>query len=220
MIIAITDPRTLAAALSAQAHSTVFTRRKPVGNGIPIRKPRGASTAPLRSNLTANGRPTAAESSHGSRTTWTTMRAEIKPSSGRILLPVLIRRRAATLPAPLESSSRNTTTVRAYGMSQKKNEALDQGNFNQDKSESHSNEIKQSNDPGLVYVARAMPMQRQWQNQERKHGHDRNNQEHSKHDNAQVDAPVHAVACSGHNIFKHVTGLKREEEERCAVTHR
>ena len=35
------------------------------------------------------------------------------PSRGRILLPLLILRRAATLPAPLESKSRKTTTVRA-----------------------------------------------------------------------------------------------------------
>ena len=150
MIIAMTDPRTLAAALSAQAHSTVLTRRSPVGKGMPIRKPSGASTMPLMSSLIANGSPMAAESSQGNKATSITMMDEINPSSGRILLPLVNPSpgRYAARSAG-EQKQKHNYRERIGGVAQEKHKALDQRNLHQDITEAHGNEVKQSNNPGL-----------------------------------------------------------------------
>jgi len=92
-----------------------------------------------------------------------------------------------------------------------KERALDQGISTRINPNPTVMKIKQSNDPVLcVSLARlrcsANGRIRNARTARSKY------QEHSKHDNAQVDAPVHAVACPGHNIFKHVTGLKREKK--------
>ena len=91
-------------------------------------------------------------------------------------------------------------------MSQEKHKALDQRNFHQDETEANGDEVKQSNNPSLRRVL-AVAMQRQRQNQKCQNGHNGNDQQHSQHNNAQVDAPVHAAACTGQDIFDHMPGL-------------
>src|SRR4051794_37719519 len=98
-------------------------------------------------------------------------------------------------------------------MAQEKHKALDQRNFHQDEAEAHGDEIKQSDNSSLRNVL-ATAMQRQRQNQKGQHGHNRDDQQHSQHDNAQVDAPVHAASCTGQNIFNYVPRLQREKEKR------
>src|ERR1700721_1595397 len=61
--IAATDPRTLAAAFNAHAQRTacgkLFCKRvRPVGNGMPIRKPAGAIRQTVTSAFKGNGHPT------------------------------------------------------------------------------------------------------------------------------------------------------------------
>src|SRR6266550_8160600 len=60
--IAPTDPRTLAAAFNDQAHLTykgdrISSRRSPVGKGIPMAKPAGATMSTLRTTFDQNGQP-------------------------------------------------------------------------------------------------------------------------------------------------------------------
>src|SRR5690242_4667138 len=61
--IAAADPSTLAAAFSAQAQRTARgysapRRDKPIGNGIPIRNPAGATRATVTAIFRASGQPT------------------------------------------------------------------------------------------------------------------------------------------------------------------
>src|SRR5580658_4612479 len=61
--IAATDPRTLAAAFSAQAQRTacgklLSNRVRPVGNGMPIRKPAGAIMQTVTKAFNGSGHPT------------------------------------------------------------------------------------------------------------------------------------------------------------------
>ncbi len=162
MIMAITDPRTLAAALSAQAHSTVFTSRKPVGNGMPIKKPRGVRTTPLSSNLIANGKPTAAESSHGSRITLNDNEGRNQSEQRKDFVPAVYpAARRYTSGATGKQKQKHHHRKGISGMAQEKHEALDHGNLHEDKPESHSDEINQGHDPGLVRVALAVAMQRE-----------------------------------------------------------
>src|SRR3954453_23802000 len=102
-------------------------------------------------------------------------------------------------------------------MSQKKHKALDQINLNQDQSETHGNEGKQSNDSGLRRGL-AMTMKRQGQNQKRQHSQNRDDQQHSQHDHTEVDAPVHAASCTGQNVFDHMPCLQRKKEKWSAIT--
>src|SRR5882762_4947797 len=58
--IAPTEPRTLAAAFNDQAHLTykgdrISSRRSPVGKGIPMAKPAGATMSTLRTTFDQNG---------------------------------------------------------------------------------------------------------------------------------------------------------------------
>src|ERR1051325_11797024 len=96
-------------------------------------------------------------------------------------------------------------------MAKKKNKALDKRNFDENKSESDGNEIKQSNDPGLGRML-AMAMQCQGQDEKCQNRHNGNDQQHSQHDNAQINAPVHAAACPGQNVFDHVPGFQGEKK--------
>jgi len=62
MIIADTDPNTLAAAFIAHAHSTRLSfnsesARNPVGKGIPMANPNGTIIAALISSLSPNSNP-------------------------------------------------------------------------------------------------------------------------------------------------------------------
>src|SRR5689334_14900489 len=61
--IAAADPKTLAAAFRAQAHRTARgysapRRARPIGNGMPIRKPAGATSPTVTVILRASGQPT------------------------------------------------------------------------------------------------------------------------------------------------------------------
>src|ERR1041384_2627601 len=77
-------------------------------------------------------------------------------------------------------------------MAKKKNKALDKRNFDENKSESDGNEIKQSNDPGLGRMP-AMAMQCQRQDE--------------KCQNRQ-------------NGLDHVPGFQGEKEKWCAIVYR
>src|SRR6185437_5680454 len=101
-------------------------------------------------------------------------------------------------------------------MAQEKHESLGQRNFDENKSETHGDEVQQGNNPGLRRVL-AMAMQRQRQNQECKNSHNRYDQQHSQHYNAQIDAPVHAAACTRDDVFNYVSRLEGEKEKRSAV---
>src|SRR4051812_31558761 len=103
-------------------------------------------------------------------------------------------------------------------MSEEKHKALDKRNFNQNKSESNGNEIKQGNNSGFRRML-AMAMQRQGQDKKRQDSNNRDDQQHSQHNHAQVDAPVHAASCPGQNVFNHVPGFQGEKEKWGAVTH-
>src|SRR4051812_29169453 len=74
MIIADTDPSTLAAAFIAHAHSTRLSSnsesaRNPVGKGIPIANPNGTINAALMATFNANAAPINDESATGSTNT-------------------------------------------------------------------------------------------------------------------------------------------------------
>ena len=86
-------------------------------------------------------------------------------------------------------------------MAQEKHEALDQRNFYQDIAKANGDEIQQCYYAGLSRIILMPAMQRQRQDQKRQHRHNGNDQQHSQHHNAQVDAPVHAVSGPGQNIF-------------------
>jgi hypothetical protein len=91
-------------------------------------------------------------------------------------------------------------------MAEEKHESLDHRNFDKDKSEPYRDEVQQGNDPGLRHVL-AVAMERQRQNQECKNSRNGNNQQHSQHHHAQVDAPVHAAACTRDEVINDVSSF-------------
>ena len=131
MMMARTEPRTLEAAFIAQAHSTRFPpvssaggtgsshsaparARSPVGNGMPMAKPNGTSSPALTSEFHDEGQahqPLQQAGQHG----------DIEQQGGGnqqqgqpypAACPAS-HHRETMLPAPLDSRSRNTTTVNA-----------------------------------------------------------------------------------------------------------
>ncbi len=85
----------------------------PVGNGIPIARPSGTSSAALMAIFAGKASPICDASSFGSAAASTAMVTAIIPRTNGKRPPPAIQRRESKLPAPLESSSRKTTTVRA-----------------------------------------------------------------------------------------------------------
>src|SRR5713226_9095334 len=127
--MANTEPRTLAAAFIAHAHSTALSllvapmgisrtgpatnARNPVGNGIPITRPGGARSRALITSRYSNLSATQAVKTWGRKNT-SAVWATITSISGIQAIAVReSQRREARLPTPLDSISRKITTVRA-----------------------------------------------------------------------------------------------------------
>ena len=90
--------------------------RRPVGKGIPIANPSGTSSIPLTSSLIVKERPTRETRIAGSTKTYNHYKkiATVITVSGTQFCTVVdSQRRETRLPAPLESSSRKITTVKA-----------------------------------------------------------------------------------------------------------
>src|SRR6185503_2473814 len=121
--MASTEPSTLAAAFIAQAHSTacdsaaldsgLHNARRPVGKGMPMANPSGTSTAPLTTSFTKKATPTRAFKSTGRTLAYTRSAVTIAARAIQTLRGDANHFREAKLPAPLESSIRKTTTVKA-----------------------------------------------------------------------------------------------------------
>src|SRR5258708_32836000 len=125
--MASTDPSPLEEAFIAQAHSTALSlpvapmgtsrtgpadnARKPVGNGIPITKPRGARSRALTTSRYSNLSPTQAVKTWGRKNT-SAARATIHSSSGIQAISVReSHRRETKLPAALDNIDRKIITV-------------------------------------------------------------------------------------------------------------
>ena len=157
--MASTDPRTLAAAFIAQAHSTEFPEaeciadlsgaearaRRPVGKGIPITKPRGTSSNAADQQPDAETESDESCQPAGQKEHVRDARVAITSTSGTQTSSVRgSQRREHRLPAPLETISRKITTVRRVsGMSEEKHEALDKGDLDQNVAQTDGDEIQQ-----------------------------------------------------------------------------
>ena len=134
--------------------------------------------------------------------------SHIRPVSGNHHLETM-------LPAPLESRSRNTTTVNAYDrMTQEQDEALDESNLHQNVSQPDRDEVEQAHRPRLLAAG---PL-RQGEDQKRQHGEQRDGQDHSQNGHAEIIFPVDALP--QRFGMQDLSQLQSEEEERSIVGHR
>src|ERR1700677_3403307 len=94
-------------------------------------------------------------------------------------------------------------------MPQKKHEALNKCNLDQDVAEANGDEIKQRK------RRLAASFEGQRQNQKAQHGHPRDNKDHKQNQHSQVYLPIDSLvrAAAGDNL----SDLEREEEERRVV---
>lgn len=131
IIIASTEPRTLAPAFIAHAHSTELSSldsalfsalrpaedplsaRKPVGNGIPMASPTGTNNAQLMISRHENGNPTHAARTCGSTNTVVNKRRMTIVSGIHAIAGLGSKRLESRLPMPLDNISRKITTVSA-----------------------------------------------------------------------------------------------------------
>src|ERR1700678_290192 len=96
-------------------------------------------------------------------------------------------------------------------MAQKKHEALDKCNLNQDVAETAGHEIKQRK------RRLAASFEGQGQNQKAQHSHQRDNKDHKQNQQSEVYLPIDSVvrAAAGDNL----SSFEREEEERRVVAN-
>ena len=80
---------------------------------MPMAKPSGTSSPALTISLARKGKPTNWPRRSGSTPTYNSRAAEMSSSGSHIRLVSANHHRESMLPAPLESRSRNTTTVNA-----------------------------------------------------------------------------------------------------------
>src|ERR1700722_17281543 len=113
------DPNTLAAALMDQAQRIegawmCSRRRRPLGNGTPIRNAPGAMQIAVMATLADIGQPAAAAATGAAANAIPAIRIATAPRIHirRRSLP-RTRRRRKELPTPLAASIENTITVRA-----------------------------------------------------------------------------------------------------------
>src|SRR5262249_4631680 len=119
--------------------------------------------------------------------------------------------------AARKQQKKNHNCKRICGVTQKKHKTLDQRNLHQNVTKAHRNEIQQSHQASVLRVLSAATMQRQRQNQKSQNGQSRDDKEHSQHDDAKVDSPIHTATGTGKNVAKNVASLQREEEEWSAI---